>query len=286
MLEPEEYIEQAHLFQALGQRMAASEPVQETMRQIRQEVLATTKLPLAIDFLLAELNHAGTMATAMRRMAHYFSPFQTFLVACAEAEQGRFDMVRAMRILSGEAQYRAQQPNPAGLFFFQFETLCRNRLSYDQGLEAMSADACFDGSWQVWIRSIRHKLGWIDIADLVYVHSDYYVQRERQAGRLEVEWPDPLLFGEKEGRIALANRRKEPLYFFAALQRQLHYPAVPRPVPVEDPADRIRKMSRQLERLETRVKLLEEEQRERGIDLSKFYGQAVEPPVLPDNEAT
>ena len=39
-----------------------------------------------------------------------------------------------------------------------------------------------------------------------------------------------MLFGEKEGRIAMANRRKDPLYLFSALQRHLGYPSVPRPI--------------------------------------------------------
>ncbi len=278
MLGSEEYIEQAYLFRALSERIRASEPVQETLRQLKQEILATTKLPLAIDFLLAELNHVGSMATAMERMAHYFAPFQTFLVSAAESERGRFDMPRAMAILHAEAEYRSTRPGPVGLFFFQFEVLCRNRLSYDHGLAAMSQDPSFDPTWRHWIFAVRHKLGLIDIADLVYVHSAYYPIREQQAGRGEVVPPDPLLFGEKEGRIALANRRKEPLYFFAALQRQLKYPAVPRPQVHEDPVDQYRKLARQMERIETRIKLLEDEQRSKGIDLSKFYSQFNEPP--------
>lgn len=280
MLGSEEYIEQAYLFRALADRIRASEPIQETLLQIKQEILATTKLPLAIDFLLAELNHVGSMATAMERMPHYFAPFQTFLVAAAESERGRFDMPRAMAILQAEAEYRSSQPGPVGLFFFQFEALCRNRLAYDQGLAAMARDPVYDERWKGWLQLVRHQLGLIDIADLVYVHSEYYLIRERQAGRGETAPPDPILFGEKEGRIALANRRKEPLYFFSALQRQLRYPAVPRPQVQEDPVDQYRKLARQVERIETRIKLLEDEQRSKGIDLSKFYGQAVEPPRL------
>jgi hypothetical protein len=34
--------------------------------------------------------------------------------------------------------------------------------------------------------------------------------------------------------------------------------------------------------MEMRIKLLEDEQRTKGIDLSKFYGQAVKPPRLDD----
>ena len=80
-----------------------------------------------------------------------------------------------------------------------------------------------------------------------------------------------MLFGEKEGKIALANRRKDPLYLFAALQRHLGYPPVPRPAPADDTPQLIPQMMRRMERLETRIKLLEEEQKG-GIDLTRFYG--------------
>jgi hypothetical protein len=78
-----------------------------------------------------------------------------------------------------------------------------------------------------------------------------------------------MLFGEKEGRIARANRGKDPLFLFAALERQLGYPAVPRPAPVTASSESPALLARRLERLEMRVKLLEEESRG-GIDLSKF----------------
>ena len=72
------------------------------------------------------------------------------------------------------------------------------------------------------------------------------------------------------GKIALANRGKEPLYLFAALQRHLGYPTVPRPRPLDDQAQLLPQILRRLERIETRIKLLEEEQ-QGGIDITKFY---------------
>lgn len=270
ILEKEEYIEQAHLFLALAERVNSSQPVQELLELVKQEVLVTTRLPMAIDFLLAELNHAGTMATAMARLPHYFAPFQTFLVQAAEADTGRFDMPRAMTILAREAIYRSNQGQTSGLFFFQFECLCRNRLSYDAGLAAMSGDPVYDPRWSRWILAVRHQLGIVDLADLVYVHSEYAARRAEAGGAT----PDRelILFGEREGRIALANRRREPLYFFAALQRQLNYPKVPEPPRPDPTLDLLPKLIKQFERLEVRLKLLEDEQRERGIDLSRFYG--------------
>ena len=59
---------------------------------------------------------------------------------------------------------------------------------------------------------------------MIYVRSELYRKTRKKAEK-------PMLFGEKEGRIALANRRKDPLYLFSALQRHLGYPAVPQPKP-------------------------------------------------------
>ena len=82
---------------------------------------------------------------------------------------------------------------------------------------------------------------------------------------------DPsILFDEKEGKVAVANRQKDPLYLFAALQRHLGYPTVPKPKPDDGSKQQILQMTRLLEQLSQRVKLLEEEQRG-GFDLSNFY---------------
>jgi hypothetical protein len=79
-----------------------------------------------------------------------------------------------------------------------------------------------------------------------------------------------VLFGSREGKISLANRRKDPLMLFAALQRQLGYPVVPRQKPVDETVDLVPQLLRRLERLEGRLKLVEDEQRG-GIDISEFY---------------
>ena len=270
ILPREEYVEQSYLFRILGERVRNGEPVQQLLGFVKQEVLATTKLPMAIDYLLAELNHVGTMASAMEKLAHYFTPFQTFVMSSAEDERGRFDISTALQILQFESDFRSKEQDPASFFFFQFETLARNRLAYDHGLAAMSKDPFYPPPWQEWILKVRHKIGIVDLPDLIYVHSEHYVSRQSQK-RVDFERPDPLLFGEQEGRIALANRNKEPMFFFAALQRQLNYPKVPRPIK-KDPADElVPKLVRTVERLEARVKLLEDENRNKGIDLSKFY---------------
>lgn len=281
MLAKEEYIEQAYLFRSLADQSTLEpelqQPLQTMLGWLKQEVLATTKLPMAIDFLIGEIKHLGTMSTSMARMPHYFAPFQTYLVQQAEEEGGRFDIWQAFRILQQEAELRARQVPANALFFFQFETLCRNRLSYDHGLEAMSRDPAYHLDWARWILSVRHKIGIVDITDLVYVHSAYYVINEQRRLQEEVTEPSPLLFSEKEGRVALANRHKEPLFFFSSLQRHLEIPASPRPRKADQSKNRLPTLIKQVERLEVRIKLLEEEQRQKGIDLAQFYSKPTKP---------
>src|SRR3954464_1643098 len=140
----EEYVEQAHFFRALGERLEVNVPAQEVLQSVREEVLATTKLPLAIDFLLGELRHEGVLGPAMSLLPHYFTPFQAYIVQESENERLRFDLRVGLEILRREADYRAGDPSPQGLFLYQFESLCRNRLGYDRGLEAIARDPAFD----------------------------------------------------------------------------------------------------------------------------------------------
>lgn len=271
-LDREEYIEQAHLFRSLGERMRQNMSVQELLVSIKEEILATSRLPLALDYLAAELRLRGVFSTAMAKLSHYFTPFQTFVVSEAEAERGKFDLSVALVILEREARYRAGGATPQGIFLYEFECLCRNRLGYDPGLAAIAGDPIFDTAWHDWISTVRRQVGIIEFSELVYVRSERYIQdRQRQGLPLENEGKPPL-FGEREGRIAWANRRKDPLLLFAALHRQLNYPAVPKLEHVERAADMIPALLRRMERVETRMKLLEEEQRG-GIDLTKFYGE-------------
>lgn len=280
MLSPEEYIEQAYFFRMLGERLPQNQPMQELLAQLQEEVLATTNLPKALDYMLAELKHTGNIHSAMARLPHYFTPYQTYLIQAAEDDRGRFDMRVAVEVLRFEAQFKSQMPAVQGLFFYQFEVLSRNRLRYDRGLEAMAADPIYNAEWKEFIRLMRLQIGIVDLADLVYVRSEEY-QRRRAQGQ-DSEFPEapemPVLFGEKEGRIALANRRKDPLYFFAALTRQLGYPAVPRPVPIDNTVDLVPQLLRKLERMEVRLKLLEEENKG-GIDITKFYNPKNLPPL-------
>ncbi|MEN6450866.1 MAG: hypothetical protein ABFC96_10270 [Thermoguttaceae bacterium] len=272
-LDREEYVEQAYFFHTLRDRMQQSMSTQDLLEAIREEVLATTMLPFALDFMASELRLTGGFATAMARLPHYFTPFQTYVVQEAEKAEGRFDFRIALEILERKAEYRAAGASPQGIFLYQFETLCRNRLGYDRGLEAVARDPNYDEAWREWILTVRRQVGLVDFADMIYVRSELYRKTHEPVEK-------PMLFGEKEGRIALANRRKDPLYLFSALQRHLGYPPVPRPRPEDAQRYLLPALERRVERLETRQKLLEEDFRG-GINLSRFYVGKQQPPPKP-----
>lgn len=278
VLDREEYIEQAYFFRVYRERLGENVPAQEILAGIHEEILATTKLPMAIDFLKGEIVLTGKISEGMARIRHYFTPFQAFVMEKAEEEKSRFDQRIALEILEKEAEYRASSPTPAGLFVYQFECLARNRLGYDRGMLAMAEDPAYTDDWKDWIRKIRHRLGMTDFADLVYFRSEQYVlDRRRRTGETEWQSSHPIFFGSREGRIAKANKGKDPLYMFAALQRQLGYPAVPRMKPRASGPILHPAVEQRLLRMEERLKLLEMEEKG-GLDLSKFYT----PPETPD----
>jgi len=273
-LDREEYVEQAYFFRVFRERLEDNTPSQEILESIREELLATTKLPMAIDFLKDEVKHTGKLSTGMVHLPHYFSAFQTFVMEAAEAERGRFDQIIAFKILEQEADYLAKTPISAGLFIYQFECLARNRLGYDRGLEAIASDPMYDDDWRTWIRLLRRELGAVEFSELIYRRSEHFqedLRRKKRDAEFTVGYP--LFFGVQEGRIAKANRGKDPLYMFAALQRQLDYPAVPRQQraqkgPIIHPV-----LEERLKRLEQRIKILEMETQGK-LDLSQFYEKA------------
>lgn len=261
VLEREEHIEQAYFFQAFRERVADGLPAQDVLSRISEELLSTTKLPLAISFLVTEMKATGLMAPAMARLAHYFTPLQAHVIACADADFNRFSMADALLILEREARYKSQSPTPAGLFVFHFEAISRNRLGYNAGLDAMAADPFYNDDWRDFVSRVRARLGEVDFADLIFVRSVHFVNERRRRD------PDfvpkfPTLFGEKEGKIARANRGRDPLYFFQALQRQLDYPEVPRPKRRDEAESRIAALELRVAQLENRLKIAEGEIRD------------------------
>lgn len=269
ILDREEYIEQAYFFRTLRERMFEEQiPTQIVLDRIHEEILAITRLPMAIQFISTELKHSGLLGSGFARLAHYFTPFQTFVVEQAEDERNRFSIDIALLVLEREAHYRSGNATPQGLFVYQFETLSRNRLGYDEGLRRIQADSMYDADWKGYVDFVRRQVGSVDFADLVYVRSEWYVTDQRRQTP-EYAPPLPPLYGEKEGRIAKANHARDPLYLFAALQRQLGYPEVPRIKAKDDPTSKLLELQVKVKELEQRVKLLEGEQRGK-LDLSEF----------------
>jgi len=105
---------------------------------------------------------------------------------------------------------------------------------------------------------------------MVYVRSEYYLEKMAQLDPDRTADRSLLLFGLQEGRIAWANRHKDPLLLFAALHRQLGYPQVPRTKEADPEQRLLPSLARRVEQLESRLKLIEEEQRG-GINLEQFY---------------
>jgi len=295
----EEYVEQAHFFEVLLRQLRDGMPAQEVLALIREELLATTKMPMVVDFLLTELRHQGAFAKGMQQLAHYFTPFQCYVMLEAENDRKRFDMQVALEILGREAAYRSEGISRQGLFFFQLEALSRNRLGYDLGLEAISRDPSYDESWREWVLTVRRQIGIVELADLIYVRSMFYHQHQSTQWSLTEACGKPLrptgpavnpilsrgsssrssdpprhlagvLFGLQEGRIAWANRHKDLLLLFSALHRQLGYPQVPKPKRPDPEQHLLPALARRVEQLEARLKVVEQEQRG-GINLEQFY---------------
>ena len=262
----EEYIEQAFFFETFRSRIEEGYSAQEFLTAIRSELLATVQLPMAIGFLLTDMRHTGILSSAMRRIGHYFTPFQTFVIAESEREESRFDFRIALEILAREAKYRSESPPIQGLFFYQFETICRNRLGYDRGLEMLLQDDVYNGDWKEWLTILRKQIGLVDFAEMIFYRSEFY--------RLKNEAADVVpLFGEREGRIAFASRHRDPVFLFSALSRHLGYPGVPRQQRASEEENLIPLLQRRIEHLESRLQLMEEELRG-GVNLNRFYAKS------------
>jgi hypothetical protein len=256
----DECIEQAYFFRICRERLRENVPAQDVLDRLHEEILTTTRLPYAVQFLATELKHTGLMASGFARLPHYFTPFQTFVVRQAEEEGLRFTMGAAFLVLEREATYKADGPTPPGLFVYQFEAIARNRLGYDEGLQAVAGDPFYGPEWREYVDVVRRQVGAIDFADLVYLRSELYVTERRKLDP-GYEPPVPPLFGEKEGKIAKASRGRDPLFLFAALQRQLGYPEVPRPKPRDDLEAKLESLQAKLRELEARLRMVESETR-------------------------
>ncbi len=263
MLDRDEYVEQAFFFDTFRERVETDVPAQDALAVLRAEVLAATKLPMAIDVMLSEVKHSGLISPAMAKLKHYFTPFQAYVIQKSEEAGGKFDFRIALKILENEAKYRSDSPTRQGLFFYEFEALCRNKLGYEEGLAAIARDAIFDEEWRSWILSLHNDLGVIDFAEMIFLRSEFCRLKDGEP-------TGPILFSEREGRIAHATIGRDPVYLFSALSRHLTYPEVPRQKRAVEEENLIPLLKRRIEHLENRLVLLEEELRG-GINLNRFY---------------
>src|SRR5262249_25748234 len=156
------------------ERIASNLAAQDIITSIHEEILATTRLPLAIQFLGTELKHSGLLSSAVTHLLHYFHAFHALVIRHTGDESPLSNIETALLILEREAQYRASQPTRPGLFVYQFEAISRNRLGYDEGLVSMADDPFYDSDWAEFLDLVRRQIGIVDFTDLVYVRSELY----------------------------------------------------------------------------------------------------------------
>ena len=144
----------------------------------------------------------------------------------------------------------------------------------------MAQDVFYGPDWSAFFDVVRRQVGLVDFADLLYWRSHWHVHDQRRNDP-QYQPPLPPLLGEKEGKIAKANSGRDPLYLFAALQRQLNYPEVPRPQPRDELSSKLLTLQARVRELEKRIKLVESEVRGQ-VDLSQFG----KPEILQDLDPT
>ncbi len=256
----DECIEQAYFFRTLRERVQSENAAQDVLASIAEEVLATTRLPMAVQFLASEMRHSGQLASGFAKLPHYFTPFQRFVVKQSDEDKRKFPFLTALQVLEREATYKAGTPTHPGLFVYQFEAITRNRLGYTDGLVAMSEEPFFPADWQENANIVRRQVGIVEFAELVYLRSVQYVADRKRDNPEYVPSLLPL-FAEKEGKIAKASRGRDPLFLFAALQRQLGYPEVPKPSNKDEAGVKVEQLEKKLRDMDTRIRILEAEAR-------------------------
>ena len=86
---------------------------QDILSRIHEEILTTTRLPMAVQFLATDMKHSGILSSGFNRLPHYFTPFQAFVIQQTEAEGLRFTISLALLVLEREGAYKAAL-HPAG----------------------------------------------------------------------------------------------------------------------------------------------------------------------------
>ena len=269
MLSREEYVEQAYFFQTLRERMQQDMATQDLLDAIGQEILATTMLPLAVQFMADELRLTGGFATAMARLPHYFTPFQSYVVREAEKADGRFDFRIALEVLQREVDIA-----PGRLAAGHLSLPVRGALPQPARLRS--------GARGRGRRSdLRRRLAGVDPDGPPpgrvggFRRHDLRPQRAVSQAAQEGREADPL---RREGRPDRAGQPAQGSLVSVlrpAAPPGLSHRAASRPEDTQRYA--LPALERRLDRLETRLRLLEEDMRG-GINLPRFYVEKPEKP--------
>ena len=151
VLDREEYVEQAYFFRAFRERLADNLPAQDILARVHEELLSSTRLPYAMQFLAAELKHTGLLASGFAKLPHYFTAFQAFVVRQAEEEKSRFPMATALLVLEREAAYRAEKPDHGrGCSSTSSRRSPATASATSTGWTAMAADPFYDADWRAY----------------------------------------------------------------------------------------------------------------------------------------
>ena len=229
VLDREEYVEQAYFFRTFRERSPTTCRRRTSSTRVHEELLTSTRLPYAVQFLAAELKHTGLARHGFAKLPHYFTAFQAFVVA---AGRGGEDAVPDGRPRSWCSNARPRtaprQPTQAGAVRLPVRddrpqpARLPRRLRRDDGRPVLRRR----------LAGIHRRTGRGRSATSTSPTSSTCGRSctciEQRRANPAFEPPLPPLFGEKEGKIAKASRGRDPLYLFAALQRQLGYPEVPR----------------------------------------------------------
>ena len=267
-----------YFFRTFRERLGENLAAQDILSRLHEEILTTTRLPMAVEFLAAEVKHTGLLHTGFEKLPHYFTPFQSFLVRQAEEPRTRFTTLEALRVMEQESKYKAETPTHAGLFVFHFESLLRNKLGFDEGLRAVEGDPYYPKVWKDYIDIVRRQVGVFDFCDLVYLRSTLYVSDQKRINPV-YEPPVPPLYGDKEGKIAKASRGRDPLFLFRGTSEAVELPRSAEAAGTRLLGGEARSVTRQLRDLENRLKLAEGELRG-SIDWTQFG----KPDILKDED--
>src|SRR5947207_14065066 len=92
VLDREEYIEQAYFFRTMRERVEYKMPTQQILDHLPQEILSTTRLPIAVQFIGSELKHSGRVSSGFTQIPHYFTPLQELVMQNTEPEMKKFTL--------------------------------------------------------------------------------------------------------------------------------------------------------------------------------------------------